>query len=94
MKLKMLSMHKIDNLPDHVLQEMQDFATKLTLINKPHIENVSPNIALAGLNWMTAVMVKYLVTENPDELRKAAKMSALMIINNMEILISEMEKRN
>ena len=92
MKLKALSMHKIENMPDHILQEMQDFAMKLTLANQPLIESVSPNIALAGLNWMLAVMVKHLVTEDPEELRKAAKMSCSMLLNNMEILIEQIKE--
>lgn len=90
-RLKLLTMHKIDDVPDHILEEMQQFAVKLTLANKPLIENTSPNIALAGLNWMTCVMIKHLVAENPGELRKAAKMSCQMLLNNMEILIDQME---
>lgn len=89
MKLKTLSMHKIENVPDHVLQEMQDFAIKLTVAVKPYIDSVSPNIALAGLNWMVPVIIKLLVTENPDELRKAIKISCSMLLNNMELLIKQ-----
>jgi hypothetical protein len=93
-KLKMLSMHKVENVPDHVLQEMQEFATNLTMSIQPIIESVSPNIALCGLNWMCAVMLKHLITNNPEELRKAAKMSCSMILNNMEILIAQMENED
>ncbi len=89
-KLKALSMHNVENVPDHVLQEMQEFSVKLTMATVPHIESVSPNVALAGLNWMVPCMIKHLVTNDPEELRKAAKMSCIMLLKNMETLIDEM----
>jgi hypothetical protein len=92
LKLKSLSFHKVENVPDHVLQEMQEFAAKLTIHNVPLIESVSPNVALAALNWMIPVMIKHLVTNNEEELRKAAKMSCAMLLNNMEILIKQMQE--
>lgn len=88
-KLKALSMHKIENVPDHILEEMQEFATKLVLHVMPLINEASPNVALAALNWMVPLMIKHLVTENPEELRKAAKMSCCMLLNNMETLIEK-----
>jgi len=93
-KLKMLSMHKIENVPDHVIQEMQDFALKLIVEMAKHIDTVQPNIALAALNWAQSVMLKHLVTNNPEELRKAAKFSCAMLLNNMETLIEQMENEN
>ncbi len=92
-KLKMLSMHHIEDVPDHVVHEMQEFALKLTMIVKPHIEEVSPNIAMAALNWMLPCMLKHLITNDPDELRKAAKMSCIMLLKNMDILIEQMENK-
>ncbi len=91
-KLKMLSMHNIESMPDHILQEMQDFSLKLIKATLPYVEETSPNIALAGLNWMLPCMIKNLVTNDPEELRKAAKMSCVMLLKNMEILIEQMEK--
>ncbi len=93
-KLKMLSMHKTENVPDHVIHEMQEFAVKLGMTLQPLIDSVSPNIAMGALNWTLAAMLKHLVTNNAEELRKCAKMSCVMLLNNMEILIDQMEKEN
>ncbi len=93
MKLKALSMHKLENVPDHLIEEMREFAEKLGKHNIRLVEGVSPNIALAGLNWMLAAMVKHLVTNDPEELRNAAKFCCHMMLKNMEILI-DMEKNN
>jgi len=90
-KLKLLSMHNIKNVPDHLIHEMQDFSIRLTQMMHLYIETVQPNIALAALNWAQACMLKYLVTNDPEELRKAAKMSCSILLNNMEILIKQME---
>lgn len=93
-KLKMLSMHNVENVPDHLLQEMQEFAVKLSMEMIPIIDSVHPNIALAGLNWAQAGMLKHLITNNPDELRKAAKMSCIMLLKNMEILIEQLQEKS
>lgn len=82
----------MDEIPDHLLQEMQDFAIKLTLAMKSYIEEVEPNIALSGLNWSQACLIKHLVKNDPEELRKAARMSCSMLLHNMETLIKQMEK--
>jgi len=86
-KLKMLSMHKIENVPDHIIQQMQEFSKKLVIHNISIVQSVDPNIALAGLNWMLAAMLKQLISDNPEELRKAVKFSCEMLIGNMEMLI-------
>jgi hypothetical protein len=92
-KLKMLSLHNVEDVPDHILQEMQDFAAKLTIAVRPFVDSASPNVALAGLNWMLPVMLKHLVSNDPNELRKAARYSCKMLLSNMEILIEMMKKQ-
>ena len=85
-------MKNIENIPEDVIEEIEKLTQDLIFSMVPLIESVSPNIALNGLNWMVPVMLKHLVTNNPEELRKAAKMNCLMILKNMEMLIEEMEK--
>lgn len=87
----MLSFHKLDQIPDHVVQEMEDFTVKLCSSMQSCIDTVEPNIALCGLNWSFACMIKYLVKNDPEELRKAVKMCSTALLNNMEALIKIME---
>ena len=91
-KLKLLSLHDTENIPDHLIHEMEEFSIKLLKHNMDLINSVQSNIALAGVGWMLPCLLKHLVTENAEELRKAAKFSCCMLLNNMEILIKEMEK--
>lgn len=93
-KLKLLSMHKLDDVPDHIIEEMKHFSVNLSLAMIPCIDSVSPNIALSGISWTHCAMIKRLVTEDPEELRKAVRFSCKMLLENMEILIDQMQKED
>lgn len=93
-KLKLISTHKIKDIPDHVLQTIAEFTLRLSKHTMPLIDSVDPNIALAGINWLLPLVIKHLVTNNPEELNKAVFYSCEMLGQNMEILIKEMEKEN
>jgi hypothetical protein len=86
-KLRLLSMSRLEDVPDHVIEEMKDFSIRLAMDMKLHVDTVSPNIALSSLNWAHCVMIKYLVSNDPEELRKAVEFSCAMLIENMELLI-------
>jgi len=81
-------MHKIENVPDHILQEMQNFSIDLAKVVLPMVQSVPPNIALCGLNWMMAAMLEYLVSEEPEELKKAAEQSCIMLLGNVDMIIN------
>lgn len=91
-KIKPLSMHKIEDVPDHLLQEIIDYSEKLVSHMAPLIDSTHPNIALNAIQWANAVFIKHLITNNPEELRKAAKWAAVELLKNVEKLIDEMEK--
>ncbi len=86
-KLKLLSQHKIENTPDHILEEITRSCTDLVIKMLPIIESMPPNIALNAIQWANAALIKHLVTNNPEELRKAAEWAAVELINNVEKLI-------
>jgi hypothetical protein len=85
-KLKMLKFYKTEDVPDHILEEMTSFAEKLAVEISPLIMSVDPNIALAALNWVHVGIVKRLISEVEGEFEQAAKMTALSILKNAEIL--------
>lgn len=93
MKLKLLSLHKTDDIPDHILQEMETLSRKMLIAVMPLVDSASPNISLSAINWLLPVIIKHLVTNNHEELRKAAKFSCQMLLANMEILIEQMPVR-
>lgn len=88
-KLKLLSRHKIEKVPDHIIEEMIRASADLVVKMIPLIDSMPPNIALNAIQWTNAVLIKHLVTNNPEELRNAAKWAAVELIKNVEKLISE-----
>ena len=91
-KLRTLNLHKLEDVPDHVIETMKDFTLKLSKHTMPVIDSVDPNVALAGINWFLPIVIKRIVTNNPEELRKAVFYSCKMLMKNMDVLIEEIEK--
>lgn len=91
-KLKLLSRHKVENVPDHILEEITNSSASLVMRMIPTIDNMPPNIALNAIQWASAVFIKHLVTNNPEELRKAATWAAVELVKNVEKLIEELER--
>lgn len=90
-KLKLLSQHKIEDIPDHILEEVTRSCAHLVVNIIPLIDAMPANIALNAMQWANAVIIKHLVTNHPDEMRKAAKWVALELIKNVDKLIDQME---
>lgn len=85
-KLKYIAAHKVENVPDHILQEMQVLAMKMGEVLHSWIDESEPNIALGALNWVHARVLKRLVSNDPEEIDKAARLTAVSLIKNIEIL--------
>jgi len=45
-----------------------------------------PNIALGALNFSHAAFIRELVSEDPEELKKASEAAAVALIKNVEYL--------
>ena len=84
-KLKYIAAHKVENVPDHILEEMQILAMKIGEALGPLIEESEPNIALGALNWVHASLIKRLVSDDPEEIDKAAKITAVSLMKNIKI---------
>ena len=91
-KLKKLSFHCVEDVPDHILEEMTKFSTDLALLMQPMIDSVSPNIAMSAMTWVHAVFLKKMISDESGELEKASKMYAYSFIKNVEVLIKNMKK--
>lgn len=85
-KLKYIAAHKVENVPDHILEEMQILARKMGDVLRPLVETSEPNIALGALNWVHAGIIKRLVSDDPEEIDKAAKITAISLMKNIEML--------
>lgn len=79
-------MYELDQVPDHIVHEIDDFNRQLVELIFPLIENFPPNIVLASLNFIHAGVIKNLVSDNEEELRKAASIESLALIKNIEFI--------
>lgn len=91
-KLRTFSLHKLENVPDHIIQEMQTLAVELSLAIEGVTKGKSPNIVLAALNWAHCVILRDLVVNKREELEKAARITAFCLIEDMQTLIKIMEE--
>lgn len=86
-KLKDVQMHKLENIPEHILQEMIDMAGVLLTEWQEISTDAHSNICHGAFNFAHAVML----VETLDEafLHKGAKMSALSLVKNVEMLMNQ-----
>jgi len=83
MKLKSIEIHKVENLPDHIVQEVHDLSNKLgEAVYDLCIQNPS-NIVLGALNWTHAAMTNHLVVETDEAIELAARQQAAALYNNI-----------
>lgn len=92
MKLKNVQAYKKENVPDHIIEEITQLAEKMSKALFPFLIEKDPNIAMGALSYFHAASLKYLISLDPEQCRKAAKLNALGLIENMELLIKQAEK--
>jgi hypothetical protein len=92
MKLKSLACFNTNDVPDHVLQEVIDLSTQLIMKIEPLFKDKNPNLILGAFSYAHAALIKIYVADRRDELEHAAKLHAMALIKNMDILIDKMEK--
>lgn len=85
-KLKYISTAKTEDLPDYIIQEIHDLCEKLGETIAPLLFKVNPNVSLAAFNWIHAVVIKQLISNDPQEVDKAVKLTCLSLTKNIEIL--------
>jgi len=91
-KLKMLSRYKIEDTPDHIIEQINNSCMKLVVHMGPLIHQMAPNIALNAMQFANAIIIKNLVSDDPEELRKAAKWCAAELLKNVEALIKNAQQ--
>jgi hypothetical protein len=84
MKLKMVNLHNTNNVPDHIIEETEKTCQKMIKNLGPILNSTNPNIFLSAMNWIHASLILTLVTEEPEEIKKAAKNCSIGLIKNIE----------
>jgi hypothetical protein len=81
-KLKLIRLYKVDDVPDHIVQEVCDVVNKLGKHLSKACEGHEQNIILSAFARFHAGMICSLVSEN--DLENAAKTEAIGLIKNIE----------
>jgi len=86
-KMKNVQAYHTDRVPDHVQEEIHVLGTKMAIAFQPLVEDKNGNIVLAALNFLMASAVKHYVSDEPEQIRKAAFTHSLALIKNIEMLV-------
>ena len=92
MKLKHLKAYNTNDVPEHITQEINELSAILVQAIKPHLDGRSPNIVLCAFNFLHAGLLKMYVSDKREEIENAARLAAISIIKNVELLINLKEK--
>lgn len=85
-KLRNFQAYKTEDTPDFIMQEIEDLTKDMAEKLKHFIEKRSGNIVLAAMNFLMAGSIKYYVSEDPEQIRKAAQNYAIALIKNVQMV--------
>lgn len=83
-KLKNLKAHDLKDIDPEIIKEIEDLSREITTSLSPICMGHAPNVILAALGWVHAVVIKKLISYDPEELDKAARMYAANLILDIE----------
>ena len=83
-KMRMVNLYKTENVPDHIIEELKDFIMKLMRQIAPVIENADCNLILSSMNHILAMMVDMYISEDPQEIKQAARNLARGFLGNVK----------
>lgn len=78
----MVRLYKTENVPDHLIQEVEEVIKKMTFQFKNILEDHHPNIILSAFNRLHAGLIVHLVDESG--LVDAVRTEAIGLIKNSE----------
>ncbi len=81
-RLKRIGLYNAEDVPDHIIQEVEELNIKLAKAITDACYGHSQNILIAALNRTHAAIICTLVTK--EGLREAARSEAIAIMQNIE----------
>ncbi len=83
MKLKAIEIHNIENVPDHIVQDVHNAANEIGEAIYEICLKYPPNITLGALNWAHSAMTNHLVVNTDEAIEGAAKQQARALYHNI-----------
>lgn len=93
MRLRNVQAYPIKDVPDHLTFECQELGKLLMITLQPTLKEKAPHIVLGALTFLHAAIIKSLVSDDPEEVKKAAQITAFALLKNIDFLI-EVDKKN
>lgn len=83
-RLKHLKAYEDKNVPDHIVQEVNDLSAKMLVAFQDVTKNVDSNLVLSALNRLHSLIIIHLVVDDPLHIRSATLCEAKTLIKNVE----------
>lgn len=83
-KIRLLNIYKTEDIPDHVIEELKAHIMNIFTAITPITEGVSSNLNISAMNHVMAMMVKIYISEDPEEIKRAARNLAYGFLGNVK----------
>lgn len=91
MKLKNVQAYPIKDVPDHLVQECVDLGKQVARAICDECVGRDANIILGAVSFAHAVILKYYVSDERAQIERAAKLAAIGLLKNVDVLIAIQE---
>ena len=86
MKMKNVQAYPIENVPDHLIHECGEVGREMSELLLEKFRDKDPNIFLGGITFAYAAFIKHFISDDEEQLKKAAILYATGVIKNVEFL--------
>lgn len=83
-KMRMVNLCNCNNVPEHVIAELQDTIRQVVDVMAPVLVNTHPNLVLSAMNHIHAIIIDKYINDEPEEKKKGALMAAKSLLKNVE----------
>ena len=92
MKMHNVQAYPIPNVPDHLTHKCAVLAMEMSLLILDKYGKKDPNIFLGAVTFLHASVIKHVIADKREELKKCAELCAIGLLKNVDFLIDLMEK--
>jgi hypothetical protein len=85
-KLKLLKAHDMKSVDPEIIEQIRNLSQDISIAICPLLHGVDANVILASFSWVHAAMIKRFVSDDDEELDKAAFSYASCLINDIKRL--------
>ena len=86
-KIKNVKMYENKDVPDHIREELELVAKKMSIALAPIMQETPANLILGAINYVHASIILFLIEEKEEALKSAALNCGVGIYINLEWLL-------